>query len=153
MLPEEEKARGGFLGEAPSSPDRNRGEFEALAQRGEVMAVFSGHDHNNSFVLPHRGIDLGYTQGAGFNAYGPGKNRGVRILTFREEDPRAYETHTCTYRDLFGSRPLQDPGKELLYRCAPTGLRAAKSDLKKAGKAAAVAAAAYGVYRIIQDDK
>ncbi|MGI6744681.1 MAG: hypothetical protein ACOX45_00615 [Acutalibacteraceae bacterium] len=80
-----------FFREAVAPPDKNNGEFDAFLEKGEVLGIFFGHDHMNSFVVSYKGIDLGYTQGAGFNVYGPGRDRGVRIFELSREDIRNYK--------------------------------------------------------------
>lgn len=121
----------------------NTGEFEILLQDGSIFAAFFGHDHNNSFVGNYKGIDMGYCQGCGFNVYGPGLDRGVRLFEFREEDPKAYQTRTLTYRDLLGHK-LQKPLKNLFYTYAPSSVDAAKPMIAKTA-AVAAAGAAVGV--------
>lgn len=119
LLDESKCAPGGIFKEPPSIPDIDTGEFKALSEKGDVFAVFAGHDHNNSFVGTHEGIDLGYTQGCGFNVYGPGPERGVRVFELKEENPRAYTSRTITFRTLFGTK-VSKPFKEFIYVNAPT---------------------------------
>jgi predicted nucleotide-binding protein (sugar kinase/HSP70/actin superfamily) len=76
--------------------------------------MFVGHDHNNSFYTNYQGIDLGYCQGAGFNTYGPGDKRGVRIFTFDENDVRNYETYYATIGELCDYKPAK-PFLEFLF--------------------------------------
>lgn len=100
---------GGFMGEAPSVPDVNSGEGDALTEKGEILGLYCGHDHKNSFVGGWRGMDLGYAQSAGFNEYGPGVERAVRLFEIRETG--GYETWTTSYQEVVGrrtSRPLKD---------------------------------------------
>ncbi|MDR1630132.1 MAG: metallophosphoesterase family protein [Oscillospiraceae bacterium] len=124
VLPDELLANGHFLGERPASPDVNSGEFEALAEKGEVLGMWVGHDHINSFAGNHKGIDLGYTQGAGFNVYGPGVNRGVRVFDLDETKPNTYKTHTLTFQALVGKK-VKKPLKNYLYSHVPTTVDAA----------------------------
>lgn len=100
-----------ILLEPPSIPNANTGEFDAVSECGDVLAVFVGHDHKNSFVGTYKGVDLGFTQSSGFNVYGNRTKRGVRIITLNEEKPDEYQTYTRTYDELVGtkvSRPLYD---------------------------------------------
>ena len=124
-LPEELRAAGGFMGESPAAPDRNSGEFEALKTSGGVMALFVGHDHNNSFVGELDGILLAYTQGAGFHAYGPHRKRGVRIIEVPEADARAFTTRTVTFDDLTND-PLHAPLLEFMLTHIPTSMEQVK---------------------------
>lgn len=150
VLPEREKAHGYFMLESPASPEENTGEFQALREKGEVLGIYVGHDHNNSFVIPYGGIDLGYTQGAGFNVYGPGEKRGVRVFRLSESQPWSYETETLTYGQLCTNK-ISTPVREFVYRHAPTSPRAVKPILVKAGKTAAAAGAAYILYKLVKN--
>ncbi len=78
-----------------------KGEFEALSEKGDVLGVYVGHDHKNSYVGKVGNIDVGFTQSAGFNVYGNGKQRGVRCFVLDENDPRNYKTYTKTYEQLW----------------------------------------------------
>lgn len=109
---------GGILLEAPSIPDVNTGEFEAIKEKGDVFAMYVGHDHKNSFVGKLDGIDLGFTQSAGFNEYGNGVHRGVRIFEFDEANPRQYETRTVEFKTLCGNK-LDKPVKDFIFRHSP----------------------------------
>ncbi|MDR3345408.1 MAG: metallophosphoesterase family protein [Oscillospiraceae bacterium] len=94
-----------FMGESAAVPDENTGEFAAMLEKGDVFAMYVGHDHKNSWAAHHpAGIDLGYCPGAGFNTYGPGIDRAVRIFEIPEENPRAYKTYTLRYRDIVGKK-------------------------------------------------
>lgn len=110
---------GGMFLEPPSIPDVDTGEFKALQEKGDVIAMYVGHDHKNSFIGHLEGIDLGFTQGCGFNVYGPGAERGVRIFELNEANPREYQTHTLTFRGLFGTK-VSKPVKEFIYVNSPT---------------------------------
>ncbi len=90
--------------EPPSVPNENTGEFDALNECGDVMAVFVGHDHKNSFVGRYKNIDLGFTQSCGFNCYGNRSNRGVRIIELDENKPNEYKTYTRTFREIVNRR-------------------------------------------------
>lgn len=146
VLNDETIAEGGFMLESPASPDVNTGEFEAMSEKGDVLGIYVGHDHNNSFVVKYKGVDLGYTQGAGFNVYGPGENRGVRIFELDETAPREYKTHTATFKELCGTK-IKTPVKEFIYNHAPTSPRAVKPILIKVGIGIAAIAAVYAAYK------
>jgi hypothetical protein len=146
VLNDETIAEGGFMLESPASPDVNTGEFEAMSEKGDVLGIYVGHDHNNSFVVKYKGVDLGYTQGAGFNVYGPGENRGVRIFELDETAPREYKTHTATFKELCGTK-IKTPVKEFIYKHAPTSPRAVKPILIKVGIGIAAIVAVYAAYK------
>ncbi|HBV44515.1 MAG TPA: hypothetical protein DEF14_09020 [Ruminococcaceae bacterium] len=146
VLNDETIAEGGFMLESPASPDVNTGEFEAMSEKGDVLGIYVGHDHNNSFVVKYKGVDLGYTQGAGFNVYGPGENRGVRIFELDETAPREYKTYTATFKELCGTK-IKTPVKEFIYKHAPTSPRAVKPILIKVGIGIAAIVAVYAAYK------
>lgn len=121
-LPQEASARGDFMLESPAAPDENTGELDALTEKGDVLGVYVGHDHINSFSVKHRGIMLGYTQGCGFHTYGAGSKRGVRVLTLTEHDLSSFETYTVTMEDLCSYKPAK-PLTEFIYTHTPSSPR------------------------------
>lgn len=125
VLPDYIKEKGGFMYESPATPDRNSGEFDVLKEKGNVLALIVGHDHNNSFVGEKDGIKLIYTQGAGFNVYGPGRKRGVRMIELDENDPTGFGTYTVTFDELTSDR-LADPFKEFVLTHIPTSMEQVK---------------------------
>ncbi len=135
---------GDFMGESPAAPYYNSGEIDAFLEKNEVLGVYVGHDHNNSFVANYKGIDLGYTQGAGFNVYGPGHKRGVRIFDIEENG--TYETRTVTFGELCGKEVKNKP-KFLIYSYAPTNFSQVTTAVKEA---TIVAGAVIGAVKLIK---
>ncbi len=90
----------GTLGESPCPPNYTNGQFDAVLERGDVMAMFFGHDHVNSYEFSYKGVDLVNTPGIGFRSYNS-EEAGVRLITLDETRPDTYETETVTYFDLF----------------------------------------------------
>lgn len=145
-LPSELKKDGAFMLENIACPTVNNGQFDAFLEEGNIFAAYFGHDHNNSFIGNYKGIDLGYTQGAGFNVYGPGLDRAVRVFEFDEDDVKNYKTRTVTYRSVLGKR-LKRPLKNFIYTNAPSSIDAAKPMIIKGVIAAAViVAVGVGIY-------
>lgn len=138
VLPEEVTAAGGFMKESPATPDDNAGEFDMLKEDGRVLALSVGHDHYNSFVAEKDGMKLMYTQGCGFNVYGPGRQRGVRIVTLREDDLTRFETHTVTFDELTGDR-VSKPLQELVLTHIPSSIEQVKKWIPPAAAGAALA--------------
>lgn len=118
------------LYEPSAVSDVNSGQFDAVKEKGDVIAMFFGHDHKNNFVGTYEGIDMGYGPSCGFNEYGNGVERGFRIIELNEEDPRNYETHVITYRQLFG-RKISNPFQYGFYQYVPTSIDAAISLITK----------------------
>ena len=122
VLPEEAVRRGDSMLESPAAPDKNTGELDALTEKGDVLGVWVGHDHINSFSIEHRGLLLGYTQGCGFNTYGPGAKRGVRVFTIPADDPHKFETYTVTMEQLCDYKPAK-PVTEFVMTHVPSSPR------------------------------
>ena len=142
-----------FIGETPRVPNENGGQFDAMNEKGDVFLMLFGHDHNNSFIGEYKGIKLGYTQGCGFNVYGPGKKRGVRLIDFDENNPKEFSSTTFTVEDL-ENFDVGNKIKHGIYTYAPTSVDAVKDVLKK--KVLPIAAAtvlAVGIYKIIKKKK
>ena len=123
--------KGDMLLEPPSIPNENTGEFDAISEKGDVMAVFVGHDHKNSFVGRYKNVDLGFTQSSGFNVYGNRTKRGVRIIELDENKPGEYETYTRTFDELVGTK-VHKPVYDYLSSKAPETVDAAIPMIEKA---------------------
>lgn len=90
----------GFLPEYPCPPDYNNGEFDAFHDNGNVLGMFFGHDHHNTYVVDYKGIKLCNTPGVGFASYNS-ENNGVRTITLHEDDLTTFDTEVVTYLELF----------------------------------------------------
>jgi len=88
-------------------PESDAGLFDAACEKGELLGMYFGHDHKNSFAGPVEGVDLGYCPGCGFAAYGDGVRRGVRVFEFAEIDVRSYKTWVLTYGELFNRKRVR----------------------------------------------
>ncbi len=124
-LPDYAKNHESFIGENAASPEESGNEIAVLSEKGDVLGLFFGHDHNNSFIVNNGKIDLGYTQGIGYTIYGPGKNRGARVFDIYENKPNKYKTFTVTAKD-FPHFKLERPIIEFLYTHSPTSVTEAK---------------------------
>ena len=96
-LPEGAK---GKLPEYPCPPNYNNGEFDALYENGNVLGIFFGHDHYNTYEVDYKGIKLCNTPGVGFASYN-GIDNGVRTITLHEDDLTTFDTEVVTYLELF----------------------------------------------------
>ena len=109
----------GFMKESPADPMENGGQFDAMAEKGDVVGIYFGHDHINSFNGKVRGIDVGYTQGAGFHVYGPGLDRGVRMINLSTDG--TFETYDLRYRDLVGKK-VKEKVRFAIFQIMPTNV-------------------------------
>ncbi len=90
----------GTMNEDPCPPQYTNGQFDAVVNQGDVLAMFFGHDHKNTYVIPHKGVDLVCTPGCGFGSYGD-ETRGTRIIDLNESDLSTYETEVIKWRDFY----------------------------------------------------
>ena len=93
-----------FMRESPADPQVNTGEFDALKEKGEFNGLIDG-------------INVGYTQGAGFNVYGPGLDRGVRVIDLFSDG--TLDTYDMRYRDIVGKK-VDNPLKYAFLQLCPT---------------------------------
>jgi len=83
--------------ECPSSI--NSGMFATLLDRGDVLGVYVGHDHVNTYEGSWYGIRLGYGGNIGYGTYGlPGNEeqkhrlRGARVFEIDPKNLKAYKS-------------------------------------------------------------
>lgn len=69
----------------------NTGMFRALADGGEVIGAFAGHDHSNNYIARKEGIALGYGHYSGGYAEYQDLVSGSRLILLRE-GKRGFET-------------------------------------------------------------
>ena len=150
VLPETAKP-GSVMRETPSASRVGaEKEFSRLKQRGDVIAIVSGHDHRNSFVVPCDGIDLINTPAAGFYEnkvyHGDDDTRGARVIDIYEpgvsNQPDPYRTEMMILREYPQPAYYYTPTstgkyvKEIAVFCAETK--------QFGGNADAAMAAVYG---------
>ena len=87
----------------------NQGEYAALNEAGNVLALLWGHNHDNTFVLKRAGcMDMINTPCTGFGSYGDADIRGARVILLDEKDLNTYETYVVFYQGFYGSNTLYD---------------------------------------------
>lgn len=86
----------GFLLEFPCPGYYNYGQFDAMVERGDILGIFSGHDHINTFETELDGIRIINTAGATFHSYGKEMTRGIRMITVKESDTWDFDTESVT---------------------------------------------------------
>ncbi|NLP47316.1 MAG: hypothetical protein GX345_00045 [Clostridiales bacterium] len=92
--------KAGRMDEYPCPPYYNSGQFEAIVRQGDVLAMFFGHDHSNTFVVEHRGVDLVASPKCDFvGTYG--KDYGARLIEINEADTSTYSTELIRFASLF----------------------------------------------------
>ena len=91
----------GMLHEYPCPGYYNHGQFEAMVQRGDVLAMFTGHDHSNAFSVKYEGIDIVNSLSTRYNGDLYSTKYGYRMITVDENDTSAYETKVVHWYDFF----------------------------------------------------
>lgn len=86
----------GFLLEFPCPGYYNYGQFDAMAARGDILGIFSGHDHINTYETELKGIKIINTGGATYHSYGKEMTRGMRMITVNEKDTWNFESEMVT---------------------------------------------------------
>ena len=100
-----ELLKGGSFKEWPCPGTQKSNQFESLKENGNALAMFFGHDHNNSFEIEYQGIDLVATPGFTFQSYS-NEDRSFRIIELDESDLSTYETHLVYWQDYYGESKL-----------------------------------------------
>lgn len=92
----------GELNETPCPPDYSNGQFDAMKETGDVLAMVFGHDHTNTFNVEHEGVRLINTAGLSFNVTSyNGGNMGMRSFVIDENNPEDFETEVIDYFDIY----------------------------------------------------
>ncbi len=103
ILPEGVDLNTNWLSETPCPPNYNFAEgfneVDTMLAQGDVKAIFFGHDHINSYVVPYQGMDLVSSPGFTFQSYND-NHRGVRVITIDKNDLSTYDTETFTAFEL-----------------------------------------------------
>ncbi len=98
-IPKIHNIKDGFIMEKPCPGYYNYGQLEAMKETGDVIAVFSGHDHSNTFTVNIDGIDVVNTGGCKRQASLRLFTSGVRVITLDENNPTEYESSMYTVMD------------------------------------------------------
>lgn len=109
----------GKLHEYPCPGYYNHGQFEAMVQRGDVLAMFTGHDHTNAFGVKYKGIDIVNSLSTRYNGDAFSTQYGYRMLTVDENNTSEYETRVVHWYDFYsgaGAVRGDNPGLESKVR-------------------------------------
>ncbi|EFA84277.1 putative metallophosphoesterase [Heterostelium album PN500] len=93
---------------------------DTIVERGDIKALYFGHDHRNDYHGNYKGLDLGYGRKTGYGSYDPKYPQGARVIEI-EQDPF---THKTWIRNVFGDvedQPLHKPSADQVPRicCLP----------------------------------
>lgn len=93
----------GTLNETPCSGYLNDGQFDAMVERGDVLAMFTGHDHTNAFGVRHKGIDIVNSLSTRYNGDAFSTQYGYRMLIVDESDPSVYTSEVMHWYNMFSA--------------------------------------------------
>lgn len=91
----------GTLRETPCPGYENHGQFEAMAEKGDVLAMFTGHDHTNAFGVEYEGIDIVNSLSTRYIGLFHSTQCGYRVIEVDENDTSVYETRVERMFDNF----------------------------------------------------
>lgn len=91
----------GTLNETPCCGYENFGQFDAMVEKGDVLAMFTGHDHTNAFGVNHMGIDIMNSLSTRYNSDAFSTGYGYRMIYVNENDTSHYDSEVVRWYDLF----------------------------------------------------
>ena len=96
-----EQVNYGKLNEKPCPGYYNDGQFDALVENGDVLAMFTGHDHTNAFGVRNQGIDIYTSPMTRYKGLAYTTQYGYRVVEIDERDTSKYETRVERLYDVF----------------------------------------------------
>ncbi len=97
-----EQENHGILTETPCCGYNNFGQFDAMVEQGDVLAVFSGHEHMNGFSVKNQGIDIVNSISTRYNGDSYSTGYGYRMIEIDENDTSVYSTKVVRWNEFFG---------------------------------------------------
>ena len=91
----------GTLNEKPCPGYYNDGQFEALVETGDVLAMFTGHDHTNAFGVRNQNIDICTSPMTRYKGLAYTTQYGYRVVEIDEKGTSVYETRVERLYDVF----------------------------------------------------
>ncbi len=98
---DEEQVNYGTLNEKPCPGYYNDGQFDALVETGDVLAMFTGHDHTNAFGVRKDNIDIYTSPMTRYKGLAYTTQYGYRVVEIDENDTSSYETRVERLYDVF----------------------------------------------------
>ena len=91
----------GTLNEKPCPGYYNDGQFDAVVENGDVLAMFTGHDHTNAFGVRNQNIDIYTSPMTRYKGLAYTTQYGYRVVEIDENDTSEYETRVERLYDVF----------------------------------------------------
>ena len=98
----------GTIREYPCPGYENFGQFEAMVEKGDVLGIFTGHDHTNAFAVEHKGIDIVNSLSTRYIGLAHSTQCGYRVIEIDENDTSTYETRVARIYDMFNSEVVKE---------------------------------------------
>ncbi len=96
-----EQVNYGTLNEKPCPGYYNDGQFDALVETGDVLAMFTGHDHTNAFGVRNQNIDIYTSPMTRYKGLAYTTQYGYRVVEIDENDTSTYKTRVERLYDVF----------------------------------------------------
>ena len=96
-----EQTNYGTLNEKPCPGYINDGQFDALVENGDVLAMFTGHDHTNAFGVRNQNIDIYTSPMTRYKGVAYTTQYGYRVVEIEENDTSSYNTRVERLFDVF----------------------------------------------------
>lgn len=96
-----EQTNYGMLNEKPCPGYYNDGQFDALVENGDVLAMFTGHDHTNAFGVRNQNIDIYTSPMTRYKGLAYTTQYGYRVIEIDENDTSYYSTRVERLYDVF----------------------------------------------------
>ena len=117
----------GTFNETPCCGYENYGQFDAMVEKGDVLAIFTGHDHTNAFGVKNQGIDIVNSLSTRSNGDRFSTQYGYRIIEVNEKDTSVYSSRNERWYNFFS----RDDVKNFKNSGDTFALKAAKSITRK----------------------
>ena len=91
----------GTLNEKPCPGYYNDGQFDALVETGDTLAMFTGHDHTNAFGVRNKNIDIYTSPMTRYKGLAYTTQYGYRVVEIDENDTSKYTTRVERLYDVF----------------------------------------------------
>ena len=115
------KVNYGTMNEKPCPGYYNYGQFDAMVEKGDVLAMFTGHDHTNAFAVEHKGINITNSLSTRYKGSAYTTQYGYRIIEVDENDTSTYETRVVRIYDMFNLDVVKHEkkyGEEFTFKTA-----------------------------------
>ena len=93
----------GVKAEGIASPKINSGFFSAIRERGDVMGILVGHDHDNDYAVMYKNVMLAYGRYSGGNTVYNDIANGARVIDMYEGE-RKFDSYIRLANDVIESK-------------------------------------------------